>query len=135
VSTTVSDVTQSPLRIMIIDDSDEVRSALAGVIDGQSDLLCVAVAGGVDEGVRLVLEHEPDVVILDVSMPDGGGLRAAKELTAWAPQTKIVAFSAFDKPLITKAMTAAGAVSYISKSASLPELLAAIRETRTPTAP
>jgi DNA-binding NarL/FixJ family response regulator len=60
-------------------------------------------------------------------MPDGGGLRAAKEMVVVAPAARLIAFSAFDKTLIRRAMTVAGVSAYISKSGDIRELLDAIR--------
>ena len=113
--------------MVIVDNSDEVLSALSSVLSDQPDLDVVGVAGGVGEGVMLCRQVQPDVVILDVNMPDGGGQRAAREISTAVPGVRIVAFSAFDKALIRKMMLSAGADAYVSKSASMPELLAAIR--------
>jgi DNA-binding NarL/FixJ family response regulator len=90
----------------------------------------LGVASGVDDGVALVRRWQPDVVVLDVNMPDGGGLRAAKEMVVVAPAARLVAFSAFDKTLIRRAMTAAGVSAYVSKSGDVRELLDAIRAGR-----
>jgi DNA-binding NarL/FixJ family response regulator len=120
----------TPLRVIIVDDSGEVLSALGRIIDKQVDLELVGVASGVDDGVMLVRQLQPDVVVLDVNMPDGGGLRAAKEMVVAAPGARLVAFSAFDKMLIRKAMTVAGVSAYVSKSGDIRELLTAIRAGR-----
>ena len=119
-----------PLRVIIVDDSGEVLSALGRIIDKQVDMELLGVASGVDDGVALVRRWQPDVVVLDVNMPDGGGLRAAKEMVVVAPATRLVAFSAFDKTLIRRAMTAAGVSAYVSKSGDVRELLDAIRAGR-----
>jgi DNA-binding NarL/FixJ family response regulator len=111
------------LRVMVVDDSAEVRSALGRIIYQQPDLEIVAVSSGVDDGVAMVQQLLPDVVILDVNMPDGGGLRAAREISASTPGVRIIAFSAFDRALIRKAMMAAGATAYISKSGDVRDLL------------
>jgi DNA-binding NarL/FixJ family response regulator len=115
------------LRVIIVDDSGEVLSALGRIIDKQVDLELIGVASSVDDGVLLVRRLQPDVVVLDVNMPDGGGLRAAKEMVVVAPAARLIAFSAFDKTLIRKAMTVAGVSAYISKSGDIRELLDAIR--------
>ena len=115
------------LRVIIVDDSGEVLSALGRIIDKQVDLELIGVASSVDDGVLLVRQLQPDVVVLDVNMPDGGGLRAAKEMVVVAPAARLIAFSAFDKTLIRKAMTVAGVSAYISKSGDIRELLDAIR--------
>ncbi len=87
----------TPLRVVIVDDSGEVLSALGPIIDRQMDMEVVGVASCVDDGVALVKRYLPDVVVLDVNMPDGGGLRAAREMVVVAPGARLVAFSAFDK--------------------------------------
>lgn len=115
------------LRVIIVDDSGEVLSALGRIIDKQVDLELIGVASSVDDGVLLVRQLQPDVVVLDVNMPDGGGLRAAKEMIVVAPGARLIAFSAFDKTLIRRAMTVAGVSAYISKSGDIRELLDAIR--------
>ena len=119
-----------PLRVIIVDDSGEVLSALGRIIDKQVDMELLGVASGVDDGVALVRQWQPDVVVLDVNMPDGGGLRAAKEMVMVAPAVRLVAFSAFDKTLIRRAMAAAGVSAYVSKSGDIRELLDAIRAGR-----
>jgi DNA-binding NarL/FixJ family response regulator len=120
----------TPLRVIIVDDSEEVLSALGRIIDKQSDMELLGVASCVDDGVMIVRDMQPDVVVLDVNMPDGGGLRAAREMVVVAPSARIVAFSAFDKTLIRKAMVVAGVSAYVSKSGDIRELLTAIRAGR-----
>lgn len=120
----------TPLRVVIVDDSGEVLSALGPIIDRQMDMEVVGVASCVDDGVALVKRYLPDVVVLDVNMPDGGGLRAAREMVVVAPGARLVAFSAFDKTLIRRAMTVAGVSAYVSKSGDIRDLLQAIRAGR-----
>jgi|SRR5580700_7451761 DNA-binding NarL/FixJ family response regulator len=119
-----------PLRVIIVDDSAEVLSALGRIIDKQADMQLLGVASCVDDGVLLARQLQPDVVVLDVNMPDGGGMRAAKELVVVAPGARLIAFSAFDKMLIRRSMTAAGVSAYVSKSGDIRELLDAIRAGR-----
>jgi DNA-binding NarL/FixJ family response regulator len=120
----------TPLRVIIVDDSGEVLSVLGRIIDKQPDMELLGVASCVDDGVMIVRDMQPDVVVLDVNMPDGGGLRAAREMVSVAPGARLVAFSAFDKMLIRKAMTVAGVSAYVSKSGDIRELLSAIRAGR-----
>lgn len=120
----------TPLRVIIVDDSAEVLSALGPIIEKQIDMELVGVASGVDDGVALVRQYLPDVVVLDVNMPDGGGLRAAREMVVAAPATRLVAFSAFDTTLIRRAMTVSGVSAYVSKSGDIRDLLSAIRAGR-----
>jgi DNA-binding NarL/FixJ family response regulator len=120
----------TPLRVIIVDDSGEVLSALGRIIDKQPDMELIGVASGVDDGVMIVQQLQPDVVVLDVNMPDGGGLRAAREMVVAAPGARLVAFSAFDKMLIRRAMSVAGVSAYVSKSGDIRELLSEIRAGR-----
>jgi DNA-binding NarL/FixJ family response regulator len=120
------------LRVIIVDDNAEVRSALGSIVYGQPDLELLAVSSGVDEGIEAVRKLQPDVVVLDVNMPGGGGIRAAREMAVVAPGARIIAFSAFDKTLIRKTMMSAGASAYVSKSGDIRELLREIRAGRDP---
>ena len=120
----------TPLRVIIVDDSGEVLSALGRIIDKQPDMELLGVASSVDDGVMIVRNMQPDVVVLDVNMPNGGGLRAAREMVVVAPGARLIAFSAFDKMLIRKAMTVAGVSAYVSKSGDIRDLLTAIRTGR-----
>ena len=81
----------NPLRVIIVDDSHEVLAALGPIIDKQVDMELVGAASSVEDGIALVQQHLPDVVVLDVNMPNGGGLRAAREMVATAPGTRLVA--------------------------------------------
>ena len=120
-------------RILIVDDNDDVRGSLAKVLGKQDDMLLVGAASGVKEGVELAVSTHPDVVILDVSMPDGGGIEAARAMRRDNREIKIVAYSAFDQALITRVMRTAGASEYVSKASHPRELLSAVRRTaRTP---
>jgi DNA-binding NarL/FixJ family response regulator len=120
----------TPLRVFVVDDSSEVLSALRRIIDKQPDMELLGVASSVDDGVMFVRQLQPDVVVLDVNMPDGGGLRAAKEMVVVAPGAHLIAFSAFDKTLIRRAMTVAGVSAYVSKGGDIRDLLDAIRAGR-----
>jgi len=120
----------APLRVIIVDDSGEVLSALGRIIDKQPDMELIGVASCVDDGVMIVQQLQPDVVVLDVNMPDGGGLRAAREMVVVAPGARLVAFSAFDKTLIRRAMNVAGVSAYVSKSGDIRELLREVRAGR-----
>ena len=120
----------TPLRVIIVDDSYEVLSAIQPIIDKQVDMEVVGVASSVDDGVALVRQCLPDVVVLDVNMPNGGGLRAAREMVQAVPGARLVAFSAFDKTLIRRAMTVAGVSAYVSKAGDIRDLLDAIRAGR-----
>jgi DNA-binding NarL/FixJ family response regulator len=116
-----------PLSVIIVDDNRAVLSAVGLIIDQQADMELLGVASGVDERVALVRSWKPDVVVLDVDLPEGGGVRAAREMAVAAPAARLVAFSAFDKMLIRRTMTAVGVAASVSKAGDIRELRDAIR--------
>ncbi|TMB90816.1 MAG: response regulator transcription factor [Chloroflexi bacterium] len=101
------DSTSRPLSVLIIDDSADVRSALSRVISAQADLRLAGAANGPNDGIALAQAVNPDVLVVDVQMPDGGGLRVTREMAATMPGVRIVAYSAFDKALIKRVMSTA----------------------------
>jgi DNA-binding NarL/FixJ family response regulator len=87
-----------PLRVIVADDSYLIRQAVSGLVADEPDLETVAVAGDLDELLRAVEEHVPDVVVTDVRMPPGGsdeGIRAAEQLRTRWPGVGVVVLSQF----------------------------------------
>lgn len=103
------------IRVLIADDNVEVREAIAELIAGLPDLILVAAAADADEAVAMAREHHPDVALLDISMPGGGGARAAREIRMASPRTAIVAHSAERDPQAVAEMFASGAVGFAQK--------------------
>jgi DNA-binding NarL/FixJ family response regulator len=119
--------TSTLLRVLISDDDPMIRDALREVLEAEPDIDVVAVAADADEAIALAVQHEPAVVVLDVRMPGGGGPRAAREILGHAPETRILAFSAYDDSGTVAEMTRAGIVEYLLKGASNVEIVAAVR--------
>lgn len=107
-------------RLLIADDDAVVRWAL-GLQLGRSFEI-VGGARDADEAIELAELHRPDVAIIDVRMPGGGGVRATREIAARAPATAIVALSSDDGDLIVRAVLQAGAVTYMRKGIPAREL-------------
>ena len=108
-------VTPRPEAVIVVhtsDDSADVRSALSRVISAQADLRLAGAANGPNDGIALAQAVNPDVLVVDVQMPDGGGLRVTREMAATMPGVRIVAYSAFDKALIKRVMSTAGGVVF-----------------------
>ncbi len=103
------------VRVLVADDDDNVRSALEQLIDGSPGFEVIGCAAETNEAIALAATHYPDVAVLDISMPGGGGLRAAAEICQLSPDTKIVALSARSDSGSKSAMGAAGAVRYVVK--------------------
>lgn len=115
------------LNVLIADDDPMIREALREVLDAEPDMAVVGAAADADEAIDLAERLRPAVVVLDVRMPGGGGPRAAREILRNAPDTRILAFSAYDDSGTVAEMTRAGVVEYLLKGASIAEIVAAVR--------
>jgi DNA-binding NarL/FixJ family response regulator len=117
-----------PLQVLIADDDPVMREFLQTVIESQSDLAFAGVAADTQEAIELARASKPDVVVLDLSMPGGGGIVAAIEIARESPATKIVAFTSLDDLQSQTEFMRAGAVSYLVKGASPDEVVSTIRQ-------
>jgi EAL domain-containing protein (putative c-di-GMP-specific phosphodiesterase class I)/DNA-binding NarL/FixJ family response regulator len=118
-----------PVRVLVADDDAMLRVALADVVGSFPSCVVVGTAADADEAIDLAASLLPDVAILDVRMPGGGGPRAARVIRALSRRTRILAFSASGDRTSVLDMLRAGATGYIVKGASAEELLDAIRRT------
>lgn len=116
----------NPIRVLVADDEVAVREALTDLIDAESSMRVVATASDAAEAIRLALQHRPDVALLDVKMPAGGGVRAAREIRAGSPRTRILAISAYEDRSTVLEMVRAGAAGYLVKGAGAREVVEAI---------
>ena len=115
------------IRVLIAEDEPTVREALGELIDGEVALRLVGAAADAEEAIRLAQEHRPDVALLDVKMPAGGGPRAAREIRATCPDTRVVALSAYEDRSTVLEMLRAGASGYLVKGTPAVEVVEAIR--------
>jgi EAL domain-containing protein (putative c-di-GMP-specific phosphodiesterase class I)/AmiR/NasT family two-component response regulator len=115
------------IRVLIADDVPEVRDALAALIASDADLALVATASDATEAVVLAGAHRPDVAIVDVRMPEGGGARATRGIASASPQTRVLALTAYTDRESVLDMLTAGAIGYLVKGAAREEVLDAIR--------
>lgn len=104
----------SPITVMIVDDSAAVREALAEVLDADGRFRVVGTANDPTdvEGPAALL---PELAVVDVQMPHGGGPEAARRIIAASPDTVVVALSAMSTPSLRRQMADAGAVAYLTK--------------------
>jgi DNA-binding NarL/FixJ family response regulator len=115
-------------RVAIVDDHGLFRAGVRAELEGHVDL--VGEAATVDDAVALVIEQRPDVVLLDVHMPDGGGVAVIRGTTDAAPATLFLALSASDAAEDVIATIRAGARGYVTKNIATNELLDAIDRVR-----
>jgi DNA-binding NarL/FixJ family response regulator len=114
-------------RVLIADDDPVMRMLLSAVINAAPDLELVAAAEDATQAIELATEHTPDVVLLDVEMPGGGGPHAAREIKASRPTTRVLALSAHESGPAREQMDAAGADGYVIKGTPPAEIAGALR--------
>ena len=114
------------IRLLIADDHAVVRTGLRTMIAG-SEIEIAAEACNGAEALQLVAEHSPDVVMLDVRMPENDGIACLGRLRAEYTELPVMMFSAYDNPTYIARAVALGAAGYLIKTASQDEILSAIR--------
>ncbi|MDD5468479.1 MAG: response regulator transcription factor [Anaerolineales bacterium] len=120
-----------PIRLMLVDDHDIVRTGLRSFLETQEGLMIVGEASGGAEALEQVLSIQPDVVVMDITMPDMDGLEATRRLKALAPRCQVLALTIHGDKQYFFEMLAAGATGYLTKQAAAEELVAAIRAVAT----
>ena len=114
------------IRILLADDHDVVRRGLTALLDGADGFAVVGAAADGEEAVALAGEHQPDVVLMDLSMPGVDGIEATRRLVAARPESRVVVLTSFsDRERILDALDA-GAIGYLLKDAEPDELLRGI---------
>jgi DNA-binding NarL/FixJ family response regulator len=115
------------IRIILADDHTIVRDGLSELLRRESDMEVIAYADNGFVAVRLAKELQPDVVIMDVAMPDLNGIEATHQITRDCPNVKVVALSMYSGRRFVSEMLRAGAAGYLLKDCAFNELAAAIR--------
>jgi two-component system response regulator NreC len=116
----------STIRLMLVDDHDVVRAGLKSFLESQDGLIVVAEARTGEEAINISLETRPDVVIMDITMPEMSGLEATRRLKTVYPECQVLALTVHQEKQYFFEMLAAGATGYITKQAAPEELVAAI---------
>ena len=111
-----------------MDDHAVVRSGLRLLIDAEQGLETVAEAGSARDAIFEVRKHQPDVVLMDVVLPDRTGIEATPDVLKESPETKVLVLSMEDDPSYVRKAFAAGASGYVLKEAADTELVAALRQ-------
>lgn len=114
------------IKVLVADDQEVVREGLASVF-ADEDIKIVAVATTGKEAISKTLKHKPDVLLMDVMMPDTDGLDALEKIREKSPQTRAVMMSAHENPTYVARSVALGAAGFILKDAPAEEFVAAIR--------
>src|SRR6266496_4289202 len=112
------------IRVLLVDDHPMLRRGLAAFLSVFDDLELVGEAGGGAEAIRMCAQLQPDVVLMDVLLPDLDGARATQAIRERWPQTQVLALTSFAEEADVQRMIRAGAISYLLKTVTAEELAA-----------
>lgn len=115
------------IKIIVADDHGIVREGLRSLLEKESDMTVVAEAENGRKTVELCHLHKPDVVVMDVAMPDLNGIDATRQVMSEVPRTKVLALSAHSDKRFVAEMFNAGAKGYVLKDCVFEELVRAVR--------
>jgi DNA-binding NarL/FixJ family response regulator len=115
------------IRVVLADDHAVVRKGIREFLEAEPDITVVAEAIDGEQAVALVAEHRPDVAVLDIQMPQVGGVEATRRIKAEYPEVRVLILSAYDDDPYVFALLQAGASGYVLKTADSAELVQAVR--------
>jgi two-component system response regulator DevR len=117
---------QSPLRLLVVDDHEVVRQGLVALLERREAFQVVAEAGTVAESIEQARRHRPDIVIMDVRLPDGSGIEACRAIRAELPETRVVMLTSYPDEEAVLSAIVAGASGYLLKQIRGRDLVAAL---------
>ncbi len=115
-----------PLRLLVVDDHEIVRQGLVALLDRRDGFQVVAEAGTAAEAVDQARRFEPDLVVMDVRLPDGSGIEACREIRAERPATRVVMLTSYPDEEAVLSAIVAGASGYLLKQIRARDLVAAL---------
>jgi len=122
-------------RIAIVEDNKVIRESLAEFVQADSECRCVCACTTAEEALQLIPEHQPDIVLMDIQLPNLSGIECTAQLKQMLPSLQIIMVTVYeDTDRIFKALRA-GACGYLLKRCTPEELMAAVREVRQGGAP
>jgi two-component system invasion response regulator UvrY len=117
----------TPINVLLVDDHAVVRMGFKMLLESDADIKVVAEADSGENGVKMYMEHKPDVVVMDITMPGIGGLEATDRIMAKDSSARILVLSAHEDSVHPKRVLNAGAMGYLTKRSAAEELIKAIR--------
>ena len=117
---------QKTLRLLIVDDHEVVRQGLVALLDRREGFQVVAEAGNVAEAIEQARRYEPDIVVMDIRLPDGSGIEACREIRAELPGTRVVMLTSYPDEEAVLSAIVAGAAGYLLKQVRARDLVAAL---------
>jgi DNA-binding NarL/FixJ family response regulator len=118
---------KSATRILLVDDFPAVRSGLRTMLEGRVDWEVIGEAGDGEQGLAQAQRHQPDIAVVDISMPKMNGLTLTREIRRLLPEVEVLIVTDHDSRQMLKAAQEAGARGYIVKSQVGSQLLAAVQ--------
>jgi two-component system response regulator DevR len=115
-----------PLRLLVVDDHEVVRQGLVSLLDRREHFQVVAEAGTAAEAVEMARKFEPDLVVMDVRLPDGSGIEACREIRAEFPATRVVILTSYPDEEAVLSAIIAGASGYLLKQIRSRDLVSAL---------
>lgn len=116
-----------PIKVMLVDDHAVVRMGFKMLLESATDIKVIAEAENGEQAIKCYVEHHPDVVVMDITMPGIGGLEAIERIMAKDNTARILVLSAHEDSVHPKRVLNAGAMGYLTKRSAAEELIKAIR--------
>jgi two-component system, NarL family, response regulator NreC len=117
-----------PIRCIVVDDHALFRAGLRRLLEGEEDFAVIAEAGDADEALEKVCELQPDILLMDISMPGMSSFEAARRIAQQSPATRVVFLTMHEDEEYLLQCLEVGAVGYVLKDTPAPKLISAIRE-------
>ena len=117
----------APINVMLVDDHAVVRMGFRMLLETAADIKVIAEAENGEQAIKLYVEHQPNVVVMDITMPGIGGLEAIERIMAKDSAARILVLSAHEDSVHPKRVLNAGAMGYLTKRSAAEELIKAIR--------
>lgn len=114
------------IRVMLVDDHEVVRAGLRALLDRREGMSVVAEAGSVAEAIEVAAAEKPDVIVMDVRLPDGSGVEACREIRESRPETKMIMLTSYADDEAIFASILAGASAYLLKQTRANQLADAV---------
>lgn len=117
----------SDIRLLLVDDHDVVRTGLRMLLEGQADIKIIAEASSGEKAVLMAEIHKPDIVVMDITLPDISGIEATRRIKQAQPDIAVIALTIHEDEQYFFEMLQAGASGYVPKNAAPEDLIHAIR--------
>jgi DNA-binding NarL/FixJ family response regulator len=115
-----------PFRLLVVDDHEVVRQGLVALLDRRPGFQVVAEAGSVAESIEQARRHKPDIVVMDVRLPDGSGVEACRAIRDELPDTRVIMLTSFPDDEAVLSAIVAGASGYLLKQIRARDLVSAL---------